>query len=1308
MSDQPKQLLIEGRGGGKDGGGSTPSEDTDSLRSTQIADITDLICEGQCGGPVNGLKSFFLDGVPIQNADGSYNFTGVTWAWRAGTPGQAALPGQAGTENTIPVGVQVLAATPVVRTINSDSVDTVRVTIGIPQLSEQDLESGDLHGSRVAWAIDVQTKGGGFVERYRRVVDGKNMSLYTKSVSVKLFGGAPYDIRVRRITPDSTKSVIVNAFSWISYSEIQSIKLRYPNSAISRIQVDAQQFSRIPVRSWDWLGSYMQVPSNYDPITRVYTGTWDGTFKLAWTNNPAWAMYYIVTALREGLGEYVDPVYNNKWALYQIGKYCDGLVPDGKGGMEPRFTCNLVLSARAEAYQVLRDFAAIFRGMVYWGNSTVEYSQDAPADAELLYTPANVVDGVFTYQDTSEKSQHSVFIAYWNDLSQQGKSVPEVYAPDDLITRYGVREMSMQLIGCTSRGQAARMCRWARYTEEHEGTLVSFNVGSDGHIAAPGKLFKIADPSEQGERLGGRIKAATTTSVTLDAQVELRAGETYTITVIRARPDDAAEVAAAGVPRDKQLRTITEERAVITASGVTTAELSVSPSFSVVPEAQTIWVLQSNGIEATTWRCLAVKEVAGKNQAQISAIAHNPSKFDAIELGLQLDEPVVSRLTAVVAPPGNLQLLETVYTDGTTNRSRLTASWVPAAPYLRHNVMWRRDTSWWQRLPTTSAQTVDIGPLDPGVYEVKVTSTNALGNTSPAAQASIQIAGGPSGVRAVRLKASALTFKVSAAGVASPAVINVEAAIGGLSGPVTWSVTSGAATLVPAADGMSATVAYATMSSEAVTISVVVVDKGQTFTDLVTIIKLHDGLPGDPGSPGDTGLPGDPGAPARSAQLSLDTVALPADGSGAVTSYVGAFSSLVIWSGDEIDATGWTYSLVNSSGVNSTLTGNTVTVTAMSALVDSGYVDITATRSGLSITKRLAVIKAKAGVKGDVGEPGNRGTVQIAHEISGTSWSDSAANAALTDAGFSGPMDRDVVTLYNTTEKWSEARFYSSGSWLPIGAYIDGNLIVDGTVSASKVNVDQLSALSANIGYITAGKLGASVVVAGELSAATGYFVGKVSAGSVDVAKLAGTSDVFDSVGWHSFITTSDYPTIRFSSYAGGGGGGGGNGGTTGARRGGGGGQGGFGVVTYTNVPAGTVFNIYVGDGGDPGIKGIPYVPGNAGQDSVVEGLGYTLTAHGGNGGTTATTSSAGTPGTGGAGFGSGSAGASGFGSTGGGIGKPGAGGNGAANALTVGIKGSNGLCIVEAYNENGVVLRSDWATLIGHLNSRFGSYTWP
>jgi predicted phage tail protein len=400
--------VIEGRKG--KGGGRTPVEDRDSLRSTQIARVVDAIGEGECEGLANGLKDVFLDGVPIQNADGSLNFEGVTYAWTAGTQGQPAIPALSGVEAEIAVQVEVKKATPIVRSISDPAVDAVRITIAVPQLTNQDMTTGDLHGSLFEWVIEVQSNGGGYVERYRDTLSGKCTTTYTRSVMVGLAGTGPHDIRVKRITDDSTQSNVVNAFTWQSYTEVIQRKLRYPNTCMSYLQVDAQQFARIPVRAWRWRGLRVKVPTNYNPVTRVYTGTWDGTFKMAWTNNPAWCLYAMVTNARWGLGNHVDEAYQNKWSLYKIGQYCDGLVPDGKGGVEPRFTFNWVFTTREQAYKVLQDLAAVFRGLAWWANSNVEYAQDAPQDAQLLYAAANVVDGTFTYQDTSEKTFHSVVI----------------------------------------------------------------------------------------------------------------------------------------------------------------------------------------------------------------------------------------------------------------------------------------------------------------------------------------------------------------------------------------------------------------------------------------------------------------------------------------------------------------------------------------------------------------------------------------------------------------------------------------------------------------------------------------------------------------------------------------------------------------------------------------------------------------------------------------------------------------------------------------------------------------------------------
>lgn len=1038
--------VVQGRGGGGKGGGRTPVEDRDSLRSTQMARTVDLIGEGECEGLVNGLQDWFLDGVPVQNADGTFNFQNVHAAWTVGTQGQPAIPGIPGVETERSVQVEVKQATPVIRTIVDTEVDTARVTIAVPALTFQDLKTGDLKGAEFEFAIDVQSNGGGYVERYRQKIRDKCTSLYTRSIMVRLSGGGPYDIRVRRITEDSTKSNLVNAFSWLSFTEIISIKLRYPRSCVAFLEVDAQQFSRVPVRSWRWRGLRIQVPSNYDPQTRVYAGTWDGTFKIAWTNNPAWCMYAMVTNPFWGLGKYVAAELQNKWKLYQIGQYCDGLVSDGKGGQEPRFTFNWVFSTRAQAYQVLQDLAAVFRGMVFWAASTVEYSQDAPQEPRMQFAPANVVDG-FTYQDTSENTLHSIFITYWNDMSQQGKRVPEIYAPSDLISRYGLREIAVQSIGCTSRSQAARLCRWLRHTEQHEGTAISFRVGADGDIVIPGETFTVSDPSEAGERLGGRIASATASEVKLDAPVFLRAGETYTLTVLKPDPDNAMSLE-------------TETRTIITPPGEA-GVLQVTPAFSFVPHAQTMWVVQSDLIKATTWRCLNVRHVKGEKGAtefEITGMAHNPSKFDVIEHGLALDETPVTRIEARVLPPADVGLIETVYTDGITNKSQLTVSWTPSSKGVRHRVDWRQDTGWWQSLPETTGQSVDIKPLDPGVYDVTVRAINALGNISPPVQRTISVAGGRSGVRGVRLSASSLVFRVAVDGEETPSYIQLLADKGGLSNPIAWSVAMGSAELTEHGEDFARTLAYEHMTSSVVTIEATVVENETTYTDRVTIIKVFDGAPGVDGTDGEPGAPGEPGQPgadALSAQMSLDTITLPADGDGAVIDYTGATSSMVVFNGADIDTPNWTFTRSSTSGLTTTMSGSTITVTAMSAGLEAGVIDVTATRSGFpSITRSVRVTKAKRGLQGNAGASGPRGSVTVASPFTGTSWSDSAANAAIVARGLAGPVNLDIVSLVNTETNWSEARFFVDGAWLTLQAFISGNLLVDGAVATRHLVVN--------------------------------------------------------------------------------------------------------------------------------------------------------------------------------------------------------------------------------------------------------------
>jgi predicted phage tail protein len=725
--------LIAGAGGGKDGGGGhTPTESADNLKSIQYAEVLDLIGEGEMQGLVNGLKSVYLDNVPIQNEDGSYNFTGVSFVSTNGTQGQAALPGFKALQNEVSVGVTILQSTPLVRSISNPLVDQVRVTISVPQLSHINVGSGDIWGTTFEYAIDIQSNGGGYVEAYRTVVGGKTMSRWQRAVVLDLPGTAPWDIRLRRLTAPAPDVSTTNNFAWDSFTEIQTVKLRYPNSVVHGLRVSAQQFGSIPVRTYDMLGLRIQIPANYNAYTRAYTGAWNGSFSIGWTNNPAWVFYDLCTNPRYGLGDFVDATLIDKWELYSIAQYCDALVPNGRNGTEPRFTCNVVIQTREEAYKVLQDIAGLFRGMSFWGASAVQFAQDAPATPEVLFSPANVVDGLFSYASTSAKQRHSVAMVYWNNPADFFKRTPEVVVDDALVAKYGIRQIELNPIGITSRGQAIRLAKWALFSEDQETDTLMFKTGLEGGGVRIGKVFKVADPNEAGERLGGRVRSATTTAVQVDSPVTLRAGEAYTLTIMR--PDTALP-----------LGYTTEERSVTTAAGVAST-LTVTPAFSLAPAAESVWVLASNQVAATLWRCLAVKEVDGEpNVYAIEALSHKPDKYGLIEQDVKFEKKPVSRLTATAIPPINLSLSEVLYRERGVYKIRLTIAWQPgayaSAAGRLYNVAWRLNGGAWEARDGVVDQSIDISGLDPGLVDVAVRSTNALGNQSLPLQGTLELLG---------------------------------------------------------------------------------------------------------------------------------------------------------------------------------------------------------------------------------------------------------------------------------------------------------------------------------------------------------------------------------------------------------------------------------------------------------------------------------------------------------------------------------------------------------------------------------------
>lgn len=721
------RISISGAGGGgKGGGGSStrvPQETADNLRSTQYARVLHLLGEGEIEGLATPqpLRSIYLDDTPIENTDSALNFNGAQIEWRTGTPNQPVIAGFAASESESQVGIEVKVSTPVTRSYSNANTDALRLTIGVPQLLRTNTSTGDVHGTSVQLAIDIQRNGSGWTQIISDTIHGKTTSRYQRSYRIDLtrrrsgVQGSNYsfDIRVRRLTPDSASSSIVDKFYWESTTEIVEQKLSYPHSALVGIQVDATQFRAIPRVAFDVKLMRVQVPVNYDPLTRSYAGFWNGTFKIAWTDNPAWCLYDLMTHPRYGLGQYITPDLVDKWALYDIAQYCDELVPNGYGGWEPRYTCNVYLQTREEAIKVLQHFASIFNGLVYWRGGMLTIAADKPANPVSLFTAANVIDGAFTYTGTPLNQRHTVCLVTWNDPADRCKQKIEYVEDAEGIALWGIREQSIVAWGCTSRGQAHRVGKWLLLSERYLSELIKFKTGINAALLRPGDLFKTADPHRAGLRYGGRLLVASTTQVTLDASVEITAGIGYRLTVILA---------------DGTLET----RPIAALPGQHTV-LNLVQAFSSAPPVMAIWGLASDSLAYEQWRCISVAEDHEGN-VEITGIAHRPDKYAAIERNLALTPLSTTATTPFTqTAPTELNVLESLYhISPSVIGARATFSWLAPKGAVKYKVTAQRevDTPLFFDIPLSS---VDIQPTQPGEWKFTVVAYNSLGIASPPA-----------------------------------------------------------------------------------------------------------------------------------------------------------------------------------------------------------------------------------------------------------------------------------------------------------------------------------------------------------------------------------------------------------------------------------------------------------------------------------------------------------------------------------------------------------------------------------------------
>ena len=716
-----------GKGGGGGGGGQsrTPTEADDSLQSVQYGSVLDLLCEGEIDGIENGNKGIYLDGTPIQSASGADNFQGYTVVTRTGTQAQSYISQQIGTESEESVNVEVLNATPVIRTISDSDVDRVRVTLQVPSLQIIE-DDGDIVGHSVDIQIQVQYNSGGYTTVVSDTISGKTSNRYQRDYILTLSGAFPVDIKVVRVSADESSTKRQNQTYWFSYTEIIDEKLRYPNSALAYLRFDSRQFNSIPTRKYLVRGQKIRLPSNATVDTTTYlgrvtyAGVWDGTFGAAtWCSDPAWCLYDLLTSTRYGAS--IPASSLDKYDFYAISQYCNTLVSNGKGGQEPRFSCNLLINSRDEVYNVIQEMTSLFRGIAYYGAGSLVLLQDKPADSQYLLGPSNVVDGLFVYSGTSQKARHSVATVAWQSYDTLGEVEYEYVEDADAVSKYGIINKDIKALGCYSQGQAHRAGKWALLSEQNLTETVTFSVSIDsGIILRPGMVIDIADPMKAGSRRSGRISSATTTAITIDSSNDL--------SVNLANSPSVSVLMPTGLVETRGIQSI--------ASNV----ITVTNAFSEAPNANSIWLVQTTDIQSQQYRVLNVVE-SEDGIIGISALEYNSSIYDAIESDINLTERDISNLSNPPDPVSSIEGVEFLYQDGQNVLSGFDLSWIsPKQRVSEFRVKYRIDNDNWSQANTTSPS-LRITSTRPGTLYVQITAINYVNRSSEIATAQFTLLG---------------------------------------------------------------------------------------------------------------------------------------------------------------------------------------------------------------------------------------------------------------------------------------------------------------------------------------------------------------------------------------------------------------------------------------------------------------------------------------------------------------------------------------------------------------------------------------
>lgn len=676
----------------------------DSAQSKTYIKILYGLSEGEVEGLANGLQSVYLEETPLQNPNGGSNFQDIQFDFRHGTNDQTHIEGFPDISSETAINVELVSGTPWVRAISNTDLDAVRIRFKWGPLRQQNADNGDVKGITIQYAIDLQTDGGAWVEVLNTKISDKTSENHERSHRIDLpKSDSGWTIRVRRITPNSTSEYISDKMYVDALTEVIDLKLSYPNTAMLGLQYDAETFSNVAKIAVDLKGIKLQVPSNYDPVARTYTGMWDGTFKRAYTNNPAWIYYDICTSKRYALGDRLTSAMLDKWSLYRLAQYCDQMVDDGKGGQEPRFTCNVYLQTTEDAYAILSKLAGVFRAISYWDGNSIVCDADIPQDTYFTYTRANVIDGLFEYTGTRARDRHTVAKVAWDNPANHYKT-EYVYVRDEAaIAKLGVRIAEIDAWGCTSEGQAQRAGLWALKSEQLETRTVSFKVGLDGYIPQPGRVIEIADELFAGRANGGRISAVSADRkiITLDRDdVVCRAGDRLVV-----NGEDGK--AQARIVSSKIGRNVT-----------------VTVPFDSVA-AENVWVVDAQDLKTMKFRVMSITQ-DDKHQFSITALQYESAKYDAIDFGAFIDERPISIINPTIQAAVTNVLIssETMVQQGLAVETMLI-TWDQAQGATKYQVEWRKDDGNWIKMPITGSNSVEVQGIYAGNYEARVIALSA-------------------------------------------------------------------------------------------------------------------------------------------------------------------------------------------------------------------------------------------------------------------------------------------------------------------------------------------------------------------------------------------------------------------------------------------------------------------------------------------------------------------------------------------------------------------------------------------------------